>query len=310
MADRLIRPGDEGVTVTASALRTLLSSGNGDAALLYLALLRRHGGVTPRSLAGELRWDRERIELAETALQEMKLLAPEPEAEPPLPAERPAYSGTDVAEKLETSGEFRSLLAAVEQRMGKKLATPDVASLLGLCDYLGLPANVVYQLVCHCMERAEHRPGGRRPGMRQIEREGYAWSRLGIDSQEAVDAYLRKYAQRQGAFPGYMKALNLPERLPAPSEEKYLAAWQDMGFPPETVAIAYDKTVLRCGEFRWAYCNGILKKWHQAGLHSPAQVETGDRPAKPREQTPPPPERRQEDLTKLRQYIRRRDREE
>ena len=196
MADRLIRPGDEGVTVTASALRTLLSSGNGDAALLYLALLRRHGGVAPRSLAGELRWDRERIERAETALQEMKLLAPEPEAEPPLPAERPAYSGTDVAEKLETSGEFRSLLAAVEQRMGKKLATPDVASLLGLCDYLGLPANVVYQLVCHCMERAEHRPGGRRPGMRQIEREGYAWSRLGIDSQEAVDAYLRRYAQR------------------------------------------------------------------------------------------------------------------
>ena len=50
MADRLIRPGDEGVTVTASALRTLLSSGNGDAALLYLALLRRHGGVAPRSL--------------------------------------------------------------------------------------------------------------------------------------------------------------------------------------------------------------------------------------------------------------------
>ena len=202
MADRLIRPGDEGVTVTASALRTLLSSGDGDAALLYLALLRRHGGTAPRALAGELRWDRERIERAEAALQEMKLLAPEPEAEPPLPAERPAYSGTDVAEKLETSGEFRSLLAAVEQRMGKKLATPDAASLLGLCDYLGLPANVVYQLVCHCMERAERRPGGKRPGMRQIEREGYAWSRLGIDSQEAVDAYLRRYAQRQGAFPG------------------------------------------------------------------------------------------------------------
>ena len=310
MADRLIRPGDEGVTVTASALRTLLGSGDGDAALLYLALLRRRGAAAPRALAGELRWDRERIERAESALQEMKLLAPEPAEEPLLPAERPAYTGADVAEKLETSGEFRSLLAAVEQRMGKKLATPDVASLLGLCDYLGLPANVVYQLVCHCMEKAERRPGGRRPGMRQIEREGYAWSRLGIDSQEAVDAYLRKYAQRQGAFPRYMKALNLPERLPAPSEEKYLAAWQDMGFPPETVAMAYDKTVLRCGEFRWAYCNGILKKWHQAGLHSPAQVEKGDRPARPKEDPLPPPERRQEDLSWMRQYIRRRDGEE
>ena len=107
-----------------------------------------------------------------------------------------------------------------------------------------------------------------------------------------------------------MKALNLPERLPAPSEEKYLAAWQDMGFPPETVAMAYDKTVLRCGEFRWAYCNGILKKWHQAGLHSPAQVEKGDRPARPKEDPLPPPERRQEDLSWMRQYIRRRDGEE
>ena len=285
MADRLIRPGDEGVTVTASALRTLLASGNGDAALLYLALLRRHGGVAPRSLAGELRWDRERIERAETALQEMKLLAPEPEAEPPLPAERPAYSGTDVAEKLETSGEFRSLLAAVEQRMGKKLATPDVASLLGLCDYLGLPANVVYQLVCHCMERAEHRPGGRRPGMRQIEREGYAWARMGVDTQKAAVEYLKKYTERQGAIPQYMRVLGLGDRLPVASEEKYLNAWQEMGFPPETVALAYDKTVMKCHELKWPYCNGILKRWHQSGLHTPEEVQQADKPqAKPQPQ--------------------------
>ena len=285
MADRLIRPGDEGVTVTASALRTLLSSGNGDAALLYLALLRRHGGVAPRSLAGELRWDRERIERAETALQEMKLLAPEPEAEPPLPAERPAYSGTDVAEKLETSGEFRSLLAAVEQRMGKKLATPDVASLLGLCDYLGLPANVVYQLVCHCMERAEHRPGGRRPGMRQIEREGYAWARMGVDTQKAAVEYLKKYTERQGAIPQYMRVLGLGDRLPVASEEKYLNAWQEMGFPSETVALAYDKTVMKCHELKWPYCNGILKRWHQSGLHTPEEVQQADKPqAKPQSQ--------------------------
>ena len=55
------------------------------AALLYLALLRRQGTVPPRSLAGELRWDRGRIEAAETALRELGLVAP---AEtPPAPAE-------------------------------------------------------------------------------------------------------------------------------------------------------------------------------------------------------------------------------
>ena len=57
-----------------------------------------------------------------------------------------------------------------------------------------------------------------------------------------------------------------------------------MGFPAETVALAYDKTVLRCHEFKWAYCNGILKRWHEKGLHTPA--ETAAENAAPKEEKP------------------------
>ena len=54
-----------------------------------------------------------------------------------------------------------------------------------------------------------------------------------------------------------------------------------MGFPPETVEIAYDKTIYKCHELKWPYCNGILKRWHEAGLHTPEEVAAGDRkPAK------------------------------
>ena len=112
--------------------------------------------------------------------------------------------------------------------------------------------------------------------MRQIEKEGYAWLRMGIDTQSAAADYLRKYARQQGDLPRYMQALQLGDRLPVASEEKYLSAWQEMGFPPETVAIAYDKTVLKCHELKWPYCNGILKRWHEAGLHTPEEVEAGD----------------------------------
>ena len=65
--------------------------------------------MPPRSLAGELRWDRGRIEAAEDALRELGLVAPaEP---PPAPAEeRPVYQRADVAERLEESGEFRGLV--------------------------------------------------------------------------------------------------------------------------------------------------------------------------------------------------------
>ena len=279
MSGCLVHTGDEGVALSGAAVKRLLDRGDGDAALLYLALLRRQGAVPPRSLAGELRWDRGRIEAAENALRELGLVAPE--QTPPAPAEeRPVYQRSDVAERLEGSGQFRSLVRAVEEKLGKRLTTADIAVLLGLSDYLGLPADVIFLLVSHCAERVRSRYGeGRRPGMKQIEKEGYAWARMGIDTQEAAAAYLKRWAERQGALPAYMKALGLGDRPPVPSEEKYILAWQEMGFSPEAVALACDKTVLKCHELRWAYCNGILKRWHEAGLHTVEEIEAGDRPA-------------------------------
>ena len=73
MGSILIHTQDESVTLTAQAVRRLLDKGDGDAALLYLALPRHHGTVQPRSLAGELRWDRLRIEAAEGTLRELSV---------------------------------------------------------------------------------------------------------------------------------------------------------------------------------------------------------------------------------------------
>ena len=198
------------------------------------------------------------------------------------------------------------MVSEVERRLGKKLTTPDVGVLLGLTDYLGLPADVVYLLVCHCDERVRRRYGeGRRPTLRQIEKEGYAWARMGIDTQLEATEYLKKYTERQGAIPRYMRALQLGDRPPVASEEKYLLAWQEMGFPPETVALAYDKTVLKCHELKWPYCNGILKRWHEAGLHTVEEVERGDRSAKQQSgQTVQP---KGEDVSWMKKYIQQRD---
>ena len=312
MSGYILRGGQENMTLPASAVESLLKRGEGDAALLYLALQRFGRGVTPEELERALpTMSRLRIDAAEGVLQELGLL-PRPQQPRPEPAaERPVYSTEDITALLTDNEGFRLLIPQAEQQLGKKLRTADLQILAGLYDDLGLPADVIYLLLCHCVERSKAQWGeGRRPTMRQVEKEGYHWAQLGLFDQVSAAAYLRTWSRRRQKMGAYMQALHLPDRPPVEAESRYIADWMDMGFPPETVAIAYDKTVLRCGEFRWAYCNGILKKWHQAGLHSPAQVETGDRPAKPREQTPPPPERQREDLTKLRQYIRRRDREE
>ena len=281
MASILVHTAEESITLTHEATRRLLERGDGDAALLYLALLRKHGAVQPRSLAGELRWDRLRIEGAEATLRQLGLIAPAGQELPPEPAdERPAYQQDEIAAQLERNPEFSNLVKAVEKLLGKRLNTPDTGVLLGLNDYLGLPADVIYLLVNHCLERVQRRYGeGRRPGMKQIEKEGYTWARKGIDNQASAAEYLRQYAEKQAAMPQYMQALQLGDRVPVTSEEKYLVAWQEMGMAPDAVALAYDRTVMKCHELKWAYLNAILKRWHASGIHTAEEVREKDHTA-------------------------------
>lgn len=276
----------EVVSMDAAAADRLIAGGNGDAALLYLCILRHRGALSGTAAEKTLGFSFERLRAAEDALRGMGLLGEREETAEESGEEKPDYSQNDIAEALERDDGFRALETEVARVLNKRLTTADSAMLLGLYDYLSLPADVIYQLVCHCVERTERAYGpGRRPTMRQVEKEGYIWRRRGIDSIARANAYLKTYSRRQGLLPKYMAVLQLGDRAPSPAEEKYLTEWIEMGFPPETVALAYDRTVLRCHEFRWGYLGGILKKWHEKGLHSPEEIEREESAAPKKKKT-------------------------
>ena len=265
---------EESITLSAATLKRLIGGGNGDAALLYLAILHSHGAAEAEKLAKILSWDEKRVRAAEQALYEMQLVgAPEkPLPEPPQTQEMPDYTREDIARKLEGDGRFACLLREVEHKLGP-LSIPSVKKLLGLYENLGLPADVVYTLVNYCITKKAQQFGeGRLPNMREIEKEGYVWARKELFSIEKASEYMKREQVLRGRYPEYMAALQMAGRASAPSEEKYLSAWAEMGFPAETVSEAYDRTVLHCHEFRWPYCNGILKRWHEKGLHTLEEV--------------------------------------
>ncbi len=278
---------EENIVLSAAAVRQLIAAGSGDGALLYLALLEHRGSMDPEQLRQELKWTAERLNQAEAALLNCGLIGGHRPALTQEPSdERPDYTREDVARQLEQDEKFRQLTGNVEAVLGKKLSTPDLNILLGLYDYLGLPCEVIFLLVNHCTDRLTARYGsGRRPTLRQIEKEGYAWARRGLLDLGSANDYLMKYAQSRTMVGQYMAALRLGDRAPAPTEERYLLSWAEMGFPAESVELAYDKTMLKCKELRWGYLNKILLNWHQKGLHTLQEVEEGDRrPAKPEEQ--------------------------
>lgn len=278
MAGYILREDQPNIVLPAQQADCLIGRGDGDAALLYLCLLRADRGVTAQELQRKLKWSQLRLHAAETALQELGLIDRPPEQKPPEPAqERPVYMADDLTDLLTGDAGFRMLVPQTEEKLGKRLKTADLQILAGLYDDLGLPADVIYLLVCHCVTRSEERYGpGRRPTLRQIEKEGYHWAQRGLFDQESASRYLRDWNVRRSAMSRYMQVLGLGDRRPVESEERYIADWMDKGFPPETVALAYDKTVFYKKELNWRYLNGILRRWHENGWHTEEEVRQSD----------------------------------
>ena len=278
MAGYILREDQPNIVLPAQQADRLIGRGDGDAALLYLCLLRADRGVTAQELQRRLKWSQLRLHAAETALQELGLIDRPPEQKPPEPAqERPVYTADDLTDLLTGDAGFQMLVPQTEEKLGKRLKTADLQILAGLYDDLGLPADVIYLLVCHCVARSEERYGpGRRPTLRQIEKEGYHWAQRGLFDQESASRYLRDWNVRRSAMSRYMQVLGLGDRRPVESEERYIADWMDKGFPPETVALAYDKTVFYKKELNWRYLNGILRRWHENGWHTEEEVRQSD----------------------------------
>lgn len=309
-------PEDESVVLSGAVARRLVEGGDGDAALLYIAVLRNKGSIDDERLRAQLGWAPDRFRRALAALERQRLISlpgREPPKSVPVPVQpsreqRAEYTRADMARALE-GREFASLTAAVEDKLGKKLTTPDVSILLGLYDSLGLPADVIFLLVGFCAERTAAQYGpGRKPTLRQIEKEGYTWARLGLMSQETAAAYIKKYHRGRESLPRLMRLLRLGDRVPSPSEEKYLLSWNEMGFDDQVIELAYDKTILKCKELKWPYMNKILLSWHEKGLHTLSQVQEGDRPSPGAGKTPGAPRREnadtaREDMARMEKYL-------
>lgn len=271
------------LAVPAEDADKLLRTGDGTAALVYLWLLRSAGHWDPERCARELVHTHREVAAAVERLEKLGLIrsgrtgegrAEEPAQHLRPAAELPEYSAQDVSLRAEADGVFSALVAETQRLLGRMLSGADLKTLFGIYDYLALPAEVILQLVQYCID---FRKGSRMPGMRQIEREAYAWADRELVTLERVEDYIRRQQTRSERVEQFREELQLRGRALSGSERRFLEAWADWGFGPEAVALAYDRTVLQTGGLKWAYMNSILRSWHEAGLHSVQEIREGDR---------------------------------
>ena len=288
MADPIFLPGNI-LALPAEAAGRLITSGSGDAALLYLYLLKNGGQYDPAAAGRALGWEASRTAGAASLLAGMGL-APQPVHAPtPAPpvAEPPEYTSADINRELENGASpFPVLVQEVQRRLGKVLSTNDLKGLYTIYDFSGLPAEVILLAVSWTIEEFQRKNGpGRMPRMPQIQREAMLWKEKGVDTVEGAEAHLKRLTLLRDRTVQILALLDIRDRPPVAREKEYIAAWLDMGLADGVIRRAYEETVLKKGSLNWAYMPAILKSWHQKGLHS---VEQLDREGKQARRQPRP----------------------
>ena len=268
------------VHISRDHARELLATASGDAAMVYLFIAC---GNRVEEAEQSLKMSAGRLSCAVATLRQMGLWEEPKKTVIPL-GERPNYTEHDVLEAMDRDFDFRILYGEVQRVLGKSLNTEELKILLGFTRYLGLTPDVISVLVNYCKDRQRQKGLNRAPSLRMIEKEAYAWAEKGIETMEEAAAYIQSQNQYNIRMAHIKHLLQIRGRRLTTAEERYAYQWSEMGFDDEAILMAYERTCINTGGLKWPYMNSILKRWHEAGLHTADQVRAGDAKVQPKQE--------------------------
>ena len=264
-------PGPEIITLSGQAVDKLVRIGDGDAALLYLYILKTRGYGTAAEAAAALGKDAGTITKSMAALSRLGLINYGDQAAAAQdfePAEPKRYSAAELTRELQTSADFSSLIDELQRSLGRILSPDELERVYNIYDGLRLPSDVILQLVTHCITESRGRGSGRMPSMRSIEKSAYIWEREGIFSLDRAEEYLKAIEYKKGEQAKLKQVLQIGSRELSATETRYIDSWIAMGFGHDTVEIAYDRTIIKTGKLTWSYMDSIINNWHVKNLHT------------------------------------------
>jgi len=270
--DKLRAGKSAGITISGGDADKLIRAGSGDAALLYIHILRAGGETGLTDAARALGMTESQLSAAAAKLRELGLVAGDE------PREAPPYTAGELKDALESRADFRSVTDEAQRLMGRPLSESDLRRLLTIYDRMGLEADAMLLLIVSCCEDCREKYGpGRVPTMGQIEKAARIWQDHGVHTGEEAEQYLRRRSELRGEFQRARRALGIGDRTVAPSERAFLESWLQMGLSVELIERAYDVTVSNTGKLAWKYMDTVLRSWHDRGVQTPEDVDRADK---------------------------------
>jgi len=287
-------PDQENHFISGSALSKLLRRADGNATLVYLHILQQKGTLCIHGAMSALVLSEQELYAAVGVLATLGLVsggdmsataAPSPQKqsppktkpEPPQTDEPPQYTAAEIEREISTDSGFAALVKEVSGILNRILTAADLTTLMGIYRHLGLPLEVIYQLVSHATREHQDRHGaGKSPTLRGLEKIAYIWAREDITTLDAAMAHIDRRTQIKSEVGQLKKALDIRQDNLTPTQEKYLHRWLEQGFGAEVIALAYDKTMVKTGSLQWRYLDAIVSDWHKKGLTTIDAIEAAE----------------------------------
>ncbi len=263
--------------ISAETADALIAAHDSEAAL-YCLYISRHPDADDETAAAVLCRTRAEIAAAREKLGRiLRDLPGKGRIVPPPPADEPVDRDADEIVRTFKEKSFEPVLAELTRILGAAPSRAYLNTLVDIYDRLGMPPELIMVLLNYCDEEARRLWGsGRRPSAKFISEEAYRWANREILTLELAEEYITRREKQREDKNRILALLGVRGREPSPSESKYMEAWLEMGFSDEAIAAAYDRTLKNTGALKWPYLNGILKKWHAAGLHELGQIEAAE----------------------------------
>ncbi len=264
MPTSVLLPEGELRVARCDMLDKLIAAGDGDAALLYLYILRHGGTVDGKAAARALHLSAERYERAAFTINQ--LTAPVQPPKEDKPSDAPQYTADELRRARLDDRTFAGVCETAEGILGRTLTEGQLRCLLTAYDHLGLSAGAIIELLSYLKgEKGTVR-------LADIRREAYQWADMGIVSVQDAQQYVTRRASEKPLSEAVYKALGADPAQPAPKEQRVCRFALAHGFPPEAVELAVQRTDRKQGHKSLDYTLGILRRWDENGVHTVSEI--------------------------------------
>ncbi len=177
-------------------------------------------------------------------------------------------SSMEIAERIDESPEIGHLFNEAQSKLGKTIGYDGQCTLLLLHDHYGLPTDVLFMLIDHCVSIGK-------TNYSYIQTVGKDWGTREIDTLDKAAEQIAALRRSNTLWREFAKYAGIVNPRPTTKQSAYLRRWNDeLKFNIDMIILAYEEMANHTGKLNFNYIDKVLSNWHSKGFKTPDDVES------------------------------------